>query len=133
MPEKKSDNKKKKSNTKGAKSKVESGKCPKCEKTFDSEDDRLILCDRCTKWYCQKCVGMPDCVYDFLTEENDKRGNHWFCSSCDEEAMTDVRIGNVIQEKCRAMDNKIEDFKTLGLELLCIYLLNGMMAFVADI
>ena len=87
----------------------ESLQCTTCMENFVSETDNLIECDRCREWTCQTCAGLTDHTYAALQSQGDQIT--WYCIQCKEKAHTDVKMGNIIEKKCLAMDQKIELYK----------------------
>ncbi len=83
--------------------------CINCDVVFAEESDKLLECERCGKWVCLKCSGLDDQTYDLISKQGDLL--HWYCSRCKHQALTEVRMGNLIETKCRAMDEKIDKFK----------------------
>lgn len=83
--------------------------CIFCDKVFYDENDKLVECERCCEWVCQACAGLSDEAYDLIKNEEDVF--HWYCQKCKRQALSEVKTGNLIEVKCKAMDAKIDRFK----------------------
>ena len=53
--------------------------CVNCSNTFVDVNDKLMNCERCSNWYCIKCLEMKKNVYEALTAV---KNIHWFCDQC---------------------------------------------------
>ena len=77
----------------------------KCNATFTHVDDKLLQCERCTKWNCLKCLKYCDTEYELLTKMEPV---HWYCRKCEEHAVVDVQNGMDVEEKCKFFLGKME-------------------------
>ena len=59
-----------------------------------------MCCDRCEKWYCNKCAHISDAGYSFLSSQEAKNVS-WFCNDCKDPARTAVLEDKCIEDKCR--------------------------------
>ena len=86
--------------------------CIKCMSVFVDEDDKLLGCERCSNWFCAKCLGLTDIEYEVMGKRKDF---HWFCEECEKPAISAVLSDKQIEEKCAAymqsMTGKIEDLE----------------------
>jgi len=80
--------------------------CSTCAEVFTDKDDELLECERCSSWYCTECLSMSAEVYKVMVERKDL---HWFCASCEKQAITAVKCDKEIEEKCAAYMNSITD------------------------
>lgn len=71
--------------------------------------DGVISCGRCDKKQYQKCAHVSDSLYDLLIKQEE--GVHWYCPHCNLQAMQEVKMGNLIEEKCQLMEARIEEIK----------------------
>ena len=112
------DNKKNKRNTAGQSTTAEQGTnitagqgtnntgaddsltCENCKVTFYEKDDALLQCDRCDKWSCLNCTSLTAEHYKLLNAKASKR-LHWFCDTCDTNAMKAVKTDLDIETKCK--------------------------------
>ena len=53
-----------------------------------------------------KCLEMSYNEYEVLNSRSDC---HWFCPECEEQALTDVKIGMGIEARCRQYFQIIKD------------------------
>ena len=65
------------------------------EKTFASKEDKVMICERCEDWYCNKCIKMKPGVYEVLSTAE---STHWFCDDCQKRAKTAVVTNKNIEE-----------------------------------
>lgn len=86
--------------------------CSGCQEVFDSDEVMLIECERCSNWYCINCVNMEQTEYNLMVKRKDL---HWFCSSCEQQALTAVQIDMDIESKCskymESVTKRIEDIE----------------------
>ncbi|KAK6171924.1 hypothetical protein SNE40_018344 [Patella caerulea] len=68
-----------------------------------NEDDNLIECEKCELWECQNCSGLTDVQYEALQTA----GIHWFCQSCNEDAISAVKTAELIKTKCLQYVNEL--------------------------
>ncbi len=80
--------------------------CKICKVNFTSENDKLILCDRCQLPHCISCLGMSVQRYELLTSEDDD--THWYCKDCKSAAIHAVRDDFEIEERCEQYFKKVE-------------------------
>jgi hypothetical protein len=83
--------------------------CLFCDTVFYNGNDKLVDCERCCKWVCQVCAGVTDDAHHVIKQQEDLF--HWFCKICKKQALSEMQMGNLIEVKCRAMDEKIDRFK----------------------
>ena len=79
--------------------------CDKCNATFTHVDDKLLQCERCTKWNCLKCLKYCYTEYELLTK---MKPVHWYCRKCEEHAVVDVQNVMDVEEKCKFFLGKME-------------------------
>ena len=60
--------------------------CGKCEKNVTSEDEAL-LCELCEHWFHIKCEKITKAQYRQQQKDSAKSRFHWFCTTCDKEAV----------------------------------------------
>lgn len=88
--------------------------CISCKKTF-ADLNKLVQCDRCDGWTCQSCSGMSKdqwrCNVTSVSKAKGHRKMSFFCDRCQPQALKEVKMGNLIDEKCKAMQEEIEAFK----------------------
>ena len=90
--------------------------CATCSKEFTDENDRLIGCDRCLKWFCQPCTKLSDLMYNALNEQTDVDSLYWYCKDCTAPAKKEVRTGCVIDKRCKELEDKLEKVRSRILE-----------------
>ena len=56
-------------------------KCSYCSKTV-SKHCKAICCDVCLTWSHITCIGIPDSVYDFISNSDVGSGFIWTCDVC---------------------------------------------------
>ncbi len=78
--------------------------CSKCEAVFVDNDDKLLECERCDKWFCIECAGMEPSVYSIMVAN---KNLHWFCQECEKPALTAVKSNKEIEEKCASYMSSI--------------------------
>jgi len=45
-------------------------------------NDKAVCCDQCNKWFHIQCIGVPDCVYDFIGKNDNGARFSWHCNNC---------------------------------------------------
>ena len=74
----------------------DAAKCNVCLEIFISNNDKLVICDRCENWICLKCTGLSEAQYLALD------GNlQWYCTECKVPAIQAVKVDCSIEEKCK--------------------------------
>eukprot|EP00745_Piridium_sociabile_P035976 TRINITY_DN63634_c0_g2_i1.p1 TRINITY_DN63634_c0_g2~~TRINITY_DN63634_c0_g2_i1.p1 ORF type:complete len:249 (+),score=45.64 TRINITY_DN63634_c0_g2_i1:113-859(+) len=88
--------------------------CTACTESF-SDPSKLVQCDRCDGYTCQSCSGMSKEQWRCNVTSNPKgkgpRKMSFFCDSCQPHALREVKMGNLIDEKCKTMQEQIDVFK----------------------
>ena len=77
-----------------------------CHTQYIKSTDKLTICERCDCWCCIKCLKMYSNDHKVLNSRSDC---HWFCPECEEQALTDAKIGMDIEAKYRQYIPIIED------------------------
>ena len=68
--------------------------CCMCHAQYVKSTSKLMICERCDCWCCIKCLKMSSNEYKVL---NSRSYFHWFCPECEEQALTDDKIGMDIE------------------------------------
>ena len=61
-------------------------------------EDKLIECEKCEGWECQKCAEVSDVEYKALQLNGSRM--HWYCSSCNDDAVAAVKSAELIKATC---------------------------------
>ena len=72
-------------------------KCHICQAVFISNDDQLVLCDRCDEWICLPCSGLSITQYEAIDANLT-----WYCPECKLPATQAVKTDKSIEEKCKS-------------------------------
>ena len=99
--------------TRGNKNKdTEVWKCGVCKNVFASDEAEIIQCEYCQCYYCKECL-------ELSTEECEGFQHpslHWFCASCEERVMKNIRTDREVEQRCSeflmAMKNRIVNLET---------------------
>ena len=75
----------------------EPAKCSICKDIFVSNDDKLVICDRCEEWICLPCSGLSITQYEAIDANLT-----WYCPDCKLPATQAVKTDKSIEEKCKA-------------------------------
>ena len=84
--------------------------CVGCENAFP-DYDKLVQCDRCDGWSCQACSRLSDEQWKCNVLSKPCVPMTFFALSAKPQALKEVKMGNVIDEKCRAMQQQIDALK----------------------
>ena len=85
-------------------------KCKVCRKDFENASDKIVQCEYCNDYYCSKCLGLSAPEYQSFNTP----ALHWYCPSCEEKAMKNLRIDREVEKRCSEFMQKMEDkIKTL--------------------
>jgi len=78
--------------------------------------DRLIDCDRCHNWFCDKCQDVDQAFIDalkLLATSYHEQAPEWYCKACKQPALTAVQAEWTIEERCAAyLDTKFRELDT---------------------
>lgn len=96
------------------KNKVDVWICEECEKSFNNEDDKLMICDRCSGKYCIECIPNMS-VDDYKVISKSLIACHWYCAHCERDALTAVKVDQEIEERCKYHFSKLND-RIVGIE-----------------
>ena len=72
-------------------------KCHICQAVFVSDDDKLVICDRCDEWICLPCTGLSVAQYEAIDVNLT-----WYCPDCKIPATQAVKTDKSIEEKCKS-------------------------------
>ncbi len=85
--------------------------CEICKKSFKDPDDKLLECERCSYYYCIKCLKKSEEEYRIL-ENSDIM---WFCAPCKEKVEKNIIVDREIEDRCKDMmelfDNRIQNLE----------------------
>ena len=84
-------------------------KCRMCLKNFCDDNDKLAVCERCSKPVCLACSDLSEKDYANLSSENCPF--LWCCQVCKAPALKAMKTDNDIEQKCK------EQFELLSSEL----------------
>lgn len=81
--------------------------CKTCKTEFNDEHDKIVQCEDCINYYCTKCLN----VSDKENEHFKSPSLHWFCPSCEEKVMKNLRSDHEVEIRCtqlfKAMANRV--------------------------
>ena len=83
--------------------------CRMCLKNFCDDNDKLAVCERCSKPVCLACSDLSEKDYANLSSENCPF--LWCCQVCKAPALKAMKTDNDIEQKCK------EQFELLSSEL----------------
>lgn len=70
--------------------------------------DRLIQCNHCENCFCSVCLGLTTEQYDVFTNPS----LHWFCPTCEDKVMKNIRTDREIKTICvaflQAMESRVD-------------------------
>ena len=89
-------------------------KCKVCRKGFENASDKIVQCEYCNDYYCSKCLGLSASEYqNFKTP-----ALHWYCPSCEEKVMKNLRTDREVEKRCSEFMQKMEGrIKTLEIKI----------------
>lgn len=91
----------------GNKKDKESWICEVCSTEAKKEDDKMVQCEWCSKYYCIVCLQIS--VSDYENFSNPTL--HWFCPKCESKVMKNVRLDHELEERCsefcKAMETRV--------------------------
>ena len=91
--------------------------CIACKQVFTEMDAKIVCCDRCENWYCNKCAHISDEGYRFLSSR-EAENISWFCNTCKDPARSAVLEDKSIEDKCREYTDKLhQKLKLLELNM----------------
>lgn len=93
-----------KEQTKQKKKKKEGWVCKICKTGFNDEHDKIVQCEYCTNYYYTKCLNVSDKEY----EDFKSPSPHWFCESCEEKVMKNLRSDHEVEIKCAQFFKALE-------------------------
>ena len=76
-----------------------------------SDDDQLLLCERCESHVCIACADITGAEYAILQES---ARLHWFCEDCQNPTMSASRAEKLIEGKC--LELFFSDFRQTSLD-----------------
>ena len=86
-------------------------KCEGCSDSFDRDEEELIQCEYCMKCFCCQCLDLSTEEYNVYKSPS----LHWFCSSCEEKVMKNIRVDREVETRCKefmkSMENRISDIE----------------------
>lgn len=89
------------------------GTCQLCQALAGS-DTKLLICKRCKKHYCIKCLKKDEVEYVILQKPD--TGIKWFCPYCEECVEKSIAIEQMIEEKCQQiiteMGKRMQEFES---------------------
>lgn len=90
---------------KGGKKVKENWKCEVCTQVFSKDDDKVVQCEYCNKFYCIKCLEISDNEYNSFSNP----ALHWFCPKCETKVMKNLRVDQEVEARCKAFFKMMED------------------------
>lgn len=82
--------------------------CQKCKTNFTQDTDRIIQCEYCENCFCSVCLGLTPEQYDVFTNPS----LHWFCPTCEDKVMKNIRTDREIETRCaaflQAMESRVD-------------------------
>lgn len=92
----------------------EAWKCNTCKKDFNNASDKIVQCEYCNNYYCCKCLGLTTSEYQSFKTP----ALHWFCPSCEEKVIKNLRTDRDIEQRCAAFMERMEErVKTLEIQI----------------
>lgn len=79
-----------------------------CKSPISEDDDKVVGCSRCDKYYCTVCLDISDEVYEALARPD----LFWFCPSCYRKAKACWESDAKFEEQCDKFMGTVE--KKLG-------------------
>jgi len=92
-------------NKKGTGKKKDAITCEVCKVLSEDENDKLMSCDRCSKWYCVDCIDMSNEIYSFYVTNT---GEIWYCPECKGKALAASKTDYEIETRCNEFLKKFE-------------------------
>ena len=80
--------------------------CVVCDDKFEGSIGDVIECEMCFKHFCISCVEVSQEHYRLL---NECTSAHWYCPTCEEKAVKTVKAEFVVEERCKAFIEKMEE------------------------
>lgn len=93
-------------NRKKNSSPAEARTCKSCRKVSNEVNDDMIVCERCEKFVCMVCAEILSSEYIIVQKSSHL---HWFCSGCENAALTAVKEDRLIEEKCSALFSEFRE------------------------
>ena len=83
----------------------ESWTCKLCNAKFQEEKAELLECEYCDGHFCRLCLKLSAAEYRLLGKRKDF---HWYCPSCEEKALRNIKMEKEIEERCRDYFDRYE-------------------------
>lgn len=83
----------------------ESWTCKLCNAKFQEEKAELLECEYCDEHFCRLCLKLSAAEYRLLGKRKDF---HWYCPSCEEKALRNIKMEKEIEERCRDYFDRYE-------------------------
>lgn len=93
-------------NKDGKEKKKEAWTCKTCKTEFYEDKAELLECERCEGHVCRLCLNLTVEEYKFLGGRTEF---HWYCPSCEEKAVKNIRIDKEIEDRCNEYFKKYEN------------------------
>ena len=81
--------------------------CQLCQTPTGGQDTKALICKRCKKNYCIKCL-KKDEVEHVILQKHDT-GIMWFCPYCEESVEKSIAVEQMIEEKCQQITSFFEE------------------------
>jgi hypothetical protein len=65
----------------------------------------LLECEYCDGHFCRLCLKLSAAEYRLLGKRKDF---HWYCPSCEEKALRNIKMEKEIEERCRDYFDRYE-------------------------
>ena len=79
--------------------------CKVCKKDFTQDSDKVVQCEYCEEYYCSKCLDLSTSAYEGFKNPS----LHWFCPSCEDRVMKNLRTEKEIETRCAEFLLKMEN------------------------
>ena len=77
--------------------------CEECQVDFTNDDDKLVSCSRCHKYFCIECIEMNDSQYETLSRPD----VFWLCPDCMPKT-NHWNSDSLLEEKCEVIMGELQ-------------------------